>query len=279
MAPAFPYTNYANASAGEPITYCVGPKSTSTRFDIHQLLLCTSSPLFNEPSGVPKIITRPLYLPTIDPTIFRLICVWLYEGIPPAAETPNDLLILMKIWVALSKLGIWEKQNTIMRLGMALMQPREFTCGIETVRWVYENTAPGSKLRGYVVAIFCQRGAEITKEMFSPRIEKLGIFRDAVKFFKILNRVRAGNPRGVDGYGFHASEDVLYMWDVNDPSRVVATVVVDLEEVDYSRIRYPLPSFLVWGDRWEDLPDKFFFIHKNEGLKEGKEVLKQLRRM
>lgn len=126
MAPVFPYSEYTkyvpqtasfeykiltppSTSAGEPITFYIGPKPKSSRFDIHHLLLCTNSPLFNDLTGVSKIIFRPLHLPTIDPAIFRLICVWLYERIPPATETPDDILVLMKIWVALSKLGIWDK--------------------------------------------------------------------------------------------------------------------------------------------------------------------------
>jgi hypothetical protein len=85
-------------------------------------LLCTSSPIFNDVAGNPRIITRPIDLPTIDLTIFRLICIWLYERKPLVAETPDDLLLLMQTWVIVSKLGIWDIQNTIMRLGMALMQ-------------------------------------------------------------------------------------------------------------------------------------------------------------
>jgi len=159
------------------------------------------------------------------------------------------------------------------------MQPAVYTCRIETVRWVYENTAPVSKLRGYIVAIFCQRGAAMTLETFSPEVEKLGVFRDAVGFLRVLNRVRAGNPQGVEGYDFCVEADVVHVWDARDPSRVVATVVVGAEGVDCSRIRYPLPSFLVWGDKWEDLPDRHFFVHENEAFKGGKEVFKQLRRM
>lgn len=95
---------------------------------------------------------------------------------------------------------------------------------------------------------------------------------------QVLNRVRAGNPQGVDGYDFYASADVVHMWDSRDPSRVIATVVVaDEEGVDCSRIRYPLPSFLVWGGRWEDLPDKEFFVPENEAFKGEKEVFKQRR--
>jgi hypothetical protein len=40
----------------------------------------------------------------------------------------------MKIWVALSKLGFWDKQNTILRLGMAPMQPKDFVCEINAVK-------------------------------------------------------------------------------------------------------------------------------------------------
>ena len=132
--------------------------------------------------------------------IFHTLFQWLYERKPLSCCSEEGLLELCKLWALAGELDIWKTQNTILRLGMALMQPQEFVCGVETARWVYENTAPGSQLRDFVVTIFCQRETPVTFSHFARWNEKLGIFRDASAFLRILSRVRAGNPKGVDGY-------------------------------------------------------------------------------
>jgi hypothetical protein len=65
-----------------------------------------------------------------------MIYIWLHEHLPPLASHPRDLLPLVKLWVPLPMLGMWQQQNTILHITMALMQPREFECRIEIVRWV-----------------------------------------------------------------------------------------------------------------------------------------------
>jgi hypothetical protein len=47
------------------------------------------------------------------------------------------------------------------------------------------------------------------------------------------------------------------------------------EDVDWSKIEYPLPSFLVWGTEWEDLPDMHFVSEENVRSVAGN-VLKQI---
>lgn len=279
LTPVFPYSEYPTASAGEPVTFYVGSLSSFTRFDIHQLL-SISSPLFNDLADNARIITRPVEQPNTDPDIFRLVCTWLYERKPPVATVPEDLLTLMKTWVTLGKLGIWDKQNTIMRLGMALMQSKEYQCPVETVRWVYQHTPPSSKLRGYIIAIFCQRGPRISAETFSPENTKLCFFRDAINFFSVLNKVRNGNPQGLDGYDLHGQFPMVHHFAHADRAGgVMATLLTHGEDVDRSRIKYPLPSFLVWGEKWEHLPDMHFFVDKVDAAVEGREVLSQLTKM
>ena len=189
----------------------------------------------------------------------------------------------MELWVALGKLGIYDKMNTIMRLGMALMQPKEFKCEIETVRWVYNHTHKKSKLRRYIVAIFCQRGPDVTTELFASANVKLSIFRDAVKFFNILNKVRAGNPKGIDDYELPTRFAMAHTYQPselpNQPSQFFGTLVTGGEEVDQSKIEYPLPSFLIWGEKWQDLPDEHYFVTAEDKFREGGETLRQLKRM
>jgi hypothetical protein len=69
--------------------------------------------------------------------------------------------------VLAGELGIWKTQNTVLRLGMKLMQPQDFVCKLETVRWVYENTPEGSPLRDFIITIFSQRGPPVTTSHFS----------------------------------------------------------------------------------------------------------------
>jgi hypothetical protein len=188
----------------------------------------------------------------------------------------------MALWVTLGKLGLWTKMNTVMRLGMALMQPGEFVCAMETVTWVYQNTRPGCRLRGYVVAIFCQRGPGVAPEMFTPENERLGIFADASAFMRKLGRVRSGNPMHVDGVDLGAVYPSAWSYVPGnrrgEPGRVFRTLVTQGREVEWAKIVYPLPSFLVWGEKWETLPDEHFFVLNYEEVKsEGAEVLGQLK--
>jgi len=186
----------------------------------------------------------------------------------------------MELWVTLGYLGIKDKMNTIMRLGMALMQPKEYKCSIETVEWVYEHTDPRSKLRGYIIAIFCQRGPDATSALLNTRGE---IMTDALRFFAILNKVRAGNPKGIDGYELPPEVTMAHTF---QPSTVLGqsgqffrTLVTGAEQVDASKIEYPLPRFLVWGEKWQDLPDEHFFVTAEDEFQEGEDVLWQLEKM
>jgi hypothetical protein len=260
MALAFPHTAYPGV--GVPITFIVGPTTSPRRFDVHNSLLSKVSPLFTMPNGLPLIILSDISLPNAEPDTFRTLFTWLYERRPPNYTTDTKLLDLMKLWVLAGELGIWRTQNTVLRLGMALMQPTYFVCRVETVRWVYENTCAGSSLRDYIVAIFCQRGPPITPAMFASENEKLGIFHDASEFLRVLGLVRAGNPKGRHGYDILGLFPVYHTWspgqDALAPVRVRACLVTGGEDVEWAKIEYPLPSFLIWGAKWEVLPDMHF---------------------
>ncbi|KAG9192585.1 hypothetical protein G6011_11319 [Alternaria panax] len=255
MANSFPYTAYPGV--GIPTTFLVGPATNPTRFDVHHWLLAKASPLFITPNGLPRIILCNISLSSIKPDTFHL----------------------MKLWILAGELGIWKTQNTVMRLGMALMQPAYFVCNIETVKWVYENTPVKSTLRDYIITIFCQRGPPITPSIFSPAHERLGIFRDAAEFMRKLNLVRAGNPRGIDGYDIHAQFPIQHTWSQGEdelaPVRVRGCLVTGGEDVDWGKIEYPLPSFLVWSTKWGVLPD-MHFIREGNVRSVAEDVVKQI---
>jgi hypothetical protein len=41
------------------------------------------------------------------------------------------------------------------------------------------------------------------------------------------------------------------------------------EEVNTSRIEFPLPNFLVWGEKWQDLPEEHYFVGPESVLEQG----------
>jgi hypothetical protein len=225
---------------GRPIRFNVGPEPWE--FDIHHDRLIAVSPLFTDPSGIPHLIPFDIELPITDPDIFHVVCQWLYNGNPPDATTARDLLELMQSWVVLGKLGVWDKQNTIMRLGMALMQPKKFVCEIATVKWVYENTEPGCKLRGY-------------------------IHRDASAFMRIFENTRRANPKVKAGHDLGQQFDTVIERTVQ--SNELAWVLTFGEQVDESKLDYVLPSSLVWGDKWQDLPDEHYFVGPVSVVEQG----------
>ena len=295
MPLSFPYTTYPRSrllsppssnlttvptpsSVGSPVTFYVGPKP-STRFDVHHFLLSKLSPLFTLSNGLPRIVNKGIELPDSEPHMFHALFLWLYERQPPKYTFDSDLLTLCKLWVLAGQLGIWKMQNTILRLSMELMQPKDFVCSLETVRWVYENTPQGSPLLGYIITIFCQRGLSVTPAHFSPEVEKLGIIRDASAFLRVLNKVRAGNPKGIQSYNLLKEFPLEYVHtpaeDEFSVGQVRGTLVSGGKQVDWSRIEYPLPSFLVWGEQWEVLPD-MHFVTEERAVQNAKHVGKQV---
>jgi hypothetical protein len=266
------------SSVGSPVPFYVGP-NPSTRFDVHHFLLSKLSPLFTLSNRLPRIVNKGIELPNTEPAIFHALFLWLYERQPPVYTSASDLLTLCKLWVLAGQLGIWKTQNTVLRLGMELMQPKTFVCELETVRWVYANTPQGAPLLGYVITIFCQRGPPATPAHFSPVYEKLGIFRDAALFMRVLSKVRAGNPKGVDGYDLTQEFPLEYTFmpipDEFGVGQVRGTLVTGGKEVDWSRIEYLLPSFLVWGENWEVLPD-MHFVTEERAVHNAKYVGRQI---
>jgi hypothetical protein len=142
---------------------------------------------------------------------------------------------------------------------------------------VYVFTDPGSKLRDFVIALFCQRPV-ITEEVFVGH--NRAMVRDAVKFMRVLNKVRARNPRGKDGYDVKQHLPIVYTSQPGDGAEkqgnMMRTLVHGNNKVDWSKIEYPLPNFLVWGEEWEDAPDRHFFVDAESTLEAAKELRKLL---
>jgi len=263
---------------GPPIRFLVGPSGQA--FDVHREKLSGWSPAFTTKANAAGFDVRNVYnvvrLPEVSVDDFTTLCVWLYKGEKPNPTKEGELLGLMRLWIAANKLGLWRWMNTILRLGMSLMQPREFTVEIETVAWVYERTGEGSKLRSFIVAIFCQRGRP-EAHFFDARYEGLGIMRDAARF--LYNFVPPPIPDGATLSDWKGEVNHGYRWGRDKkgfPVFVSSTSSADLKN-DQTEVEGDgaLPDYLVWNKQGETLPDEFF-VTAEEGLLGAAEVARQL---
>ncbi|KAF2684452.1 hypothetical protein K458DRAFT_487334 [Lentithecium fluviatile CBS 122367] len=197
--------------------------------------------------------TTPLSicLPSISVDDFRVLSPWLYAGQKP-------------VFIAAGRLGLWKWMNTLVRQGMALMQPPGYEVDIEMMRFVYENTSPGSKLRRFVIAIFCQR-AKPQPQFFHAQYEVLGILCDGAVFLKVLEKSAMQSPcahrvsqtQSSDGEG----REILVHDDANP------------DQMNWMKVEHPLPEHLVWDEWGKDLPDDTCFVTEEEGLLGAVEVV------
>jgi hypothetical protein len=120
---------------------------------------------------------------------------------------------------------------------------------------------------------------KITADVFEAENERVRILRDAVTFFRVPDKVHAGNLRGKNGYDLKDCFPVTYRIHPADgsqtPEQVLRTLVSGVEEFEWSRIECPLPSSLVWGENWEDLLDRHFFVDTKAVFGGPNEILEQ----
>jgi hypothetical protein len=148
--------------------------------------------------------------------------------------------------------------NTLMRQGMALMQSLDFKVDIETVKYVYESTTPTCSLRKFIIAIFCQR-TEPLKHFFRPEFENLGILRDAAAFLKVLEKARHKFPSGGDAGALESGWSGRYRWRSDEQGNPTFAYGGDaLSAVDWSKVEYGLPAYLIWDEHGGVFPDEFF---------------------
>ncbi|KAL8842350.1 MAG: hypothetical protein Q9205_006630 [Flavoplaca limonia] len=137
-------------------------------FYVHQGLICESSPFFRAAfTGGFKENSGSINLEEDDPDIFGHIVQWLYRG---KLETLSKVEVdtgfdywmkLFQLYVLADKYGMRLLKNAVMDL---LFQTRDRRKNKETethkppqqscVTYVYENTAPGSQLRRFLVIYY-----------------------------------------------------------------------------------------------------------------------------
>jgi hypothetical protein len=185
--------------------------------------------------------------------------------------------------------------NTILRIGMGLMQPREFDVPIATVEYVYTHTdssAARSKLREFIIAIFCQRG-KVVPASFRVAAENahLGIMRDCVRFLQIFvpptvvpdAQTAARWEEEAGGIGGPVSR---YRWasDAKGFPVFVCHDMFDGEEkvhdrgVKAKKGEWPLPEYLMWDAQGTGLPDELF-VTPEEALGAAGDVVAQMEGM
>ncbi|KAJ4291945.1 hypothetical protein N0V90_009843 [Kalmusia sp. IMI 367209] len=259
MAPGLPYSRYTHDYHGPPTSFLIGPSPSPMSFDVHTTLLAQHSPIFNNIYGRPKTIADSIVLPSATPDEFLELCFWLYEKTPPKFSGAHDLGRMCRLWVVAAKLGLWQKMNTLLRLGMELMQPREFKCDVGVVRWVFGNTAEGSPLRGFIIAIFCQRCEPDINYFFLRASGDEDIFREASAFLKDLEVARRRYAVGRVASAWASDGKKMPVFS----HKVISTGGVG------SDAEYPLPRYLVWDYKGVDLPDAHFVLPYGTVLEDG----------
>ncbi|KAF1976143.1 hypothetical protein BU23DRAFT_551635 [Bimuria novae-zelandiae CBS 107.79] len=233
------------AVQGRPVHFHVG--QAQMPYDVHSLVLSADSPACKTLLARP--LKAPIALPTVSPDDFAALTKWLYEHAPPVFDSSADLSSLCKLWVSAMALGLWQKANTLMRLGMVAAMPSDVLCSIDVVRWVFANTPSSSPLRDYIIAIFVQRSKPDRSFLLqhSPVDGEIcSKFNAFAKKFQMARHKFAVSkdqgPWGTDENGFPTFDykKVLALKGEQEP--------------------LPLPPYLVWDEKAVELPDCFFIF-------------------
>ncbi|KAJ4359945.1 uncharacterized protein N0V89_000504 [Didymosphaeria variabile] len=235
--PIIPFTMYPSES-GHPIRFLVGPAQMP--FDVHSDILDDWSPAFS-----PNLLSvkSPLGIPSMTPEHFGTLTKWLYDRVPPTFKAASDLLRICELWVAACQLGLWAQANTLMRLGMELMQPPSYICSKDTVHWVFSNTPASSPLRGYIIAIFAQR-SQFVLDNTSPYDAE--IYRLTASFHRNLEHARKVLDCKKAGVAWGKDRNGLF-------------VFAPKMEKEWKEVGgLPMPEYLVWDKVGMNVPDSFF---------------------
>ncbi|KAF2113326.1 hypothetical protein BDV96DRAFT_648292 [Lophiotrema nucula] len=231
MSREWPYVQHMAHMSNSATKFVVG--DTKRHFEIHNTVLLKHSSRFQQADGTPGVafpndFPRIVQLPQVSEADFVFICRWLYDTAKyPPYNTETDLPRLMRLWLAAGELGLWKYQNAMLRLAMALCQPKDFKIDIDMVKFVYDKTPPNSKLAQFIMTAWVQRSPNVEVKFFNEEYEDVSILEDAVKVLKWLRGVRGklANPVTRDGDG---------------------------------NVKMPLPDYLVWNEQGGALPDGMF---------------------
>ncbi|ORX98119.1 hypothetical protein BCR34DRAFT_577481 [Clohesyomyces aquaticus] len=228
------------------------------RMDVHLELLREHSELF---ARLPSGVRQAIYLDSAVQDL-HLLFHWLYEDQAPQFTTSAGMLPLMRLWVAAASIGLHQYQNAVLRIASGVIAEKDTVVDIDAVAYVYRSTPADSALRRFIIAAFVQRGS-LERRIFHAKYLLPGLWTDAVNFVRMLHNVRRDNLKGVEGYNLEDICDIVY-----DPEAGYRYLTIrGGMELDGTKIRYPLPENVIYGENWEQMPDCFFVtpLHSFEG--------------
>lgn len=131
-------------------TACVGPDEDATDFELHEEVLCASSPFFRAAlsrHGFLECKERVVRLPELDPKVFNLYTQWSYTG-KVASLQPRESdrggtkrrQELARLYVVAQFLGDTRLRNAIVDIWIANDRSTDKGPGVELISFLYENT-------------------------------------------------------------------------------------------------------------------------------------------
>jgi hypothetical protein len=161
---------------GAFVTFLIGKESDPPKtFLVHKEFACHASPVFDAAfnSNFIEGQTQTYKLDDTTPRAFRLLTQWIYlqkltmsqlkggvENWNPEESSKDErraiaheFMTLVELWVLADKLRIPRLQNLVIDTIHAIEEKTLFAPSPLSLRYIYENTAPGSQLRLFAVEI------------------------------------------------------------------------------------------------------------------------------
>lgn len=123
-------------------------------FHIHKQLLCSKSTYFKAAfeGSFKDALEKKLHLLDEDPNIFQFYAVWIYNPNLEICGNNGDIDVCCRLYILADKLGSRNLQNTVIDvMHKHITETSVLDLKSETVNFVYDNTLPGSVLRGILV--------------------------------------------------------------------------------------------------------------------------------
>jgi hypothetical protein len=135
-------------------------------------------------------------LPDDDGACIQAFIKWINTGKVDVAISPKDPVFTEKLWVLADKIDAPKFLNSVVDI-LCKKYNQESGVSIEAVKYIYEETAPGSKLRRFLVEAVTAKGP-LHKTRQHRRVEWKALVHDGGNF--VLDVVEAGgfiNYKGV----------------------------------------------------------------------------------
>jgi hypothetical protein len=168
---------------GAVVTFLIGKESDPPKtFLVHKEYACYASPVFDAAfnSNCIEGQTQTYKLDDTTPHAFQLLVQWIYHEKLKIVRLANDVQqlasqtddekwdeddALVELWILANKLRMQSLQNLVIDTLHAVEQKTK-TSLTQCYNYIYEKTAPGSKLRKFAVEkSACALGSSVYKEL------------------------------------------------------------------------------------------------------------------